>query len=110
VEKVDLGTAWRDFTGLPFVYAAWAGPAEELGPAHLEALRAARDAGVAAIDLIAREYACGDAAREASVTSYLRDNLRYTFGDRERAGLERFWALAVDVGHAPRVLPVRCFR
>lgn len=110
VDKVDLGAAWRDLTGLPFVYAAWAGRAEALGPAHLEALSATRDAGLAAIDVIAREYACGDAAREASVTSYLRDNLRYTFGDRERAGLERFWALAVDIGHAPRVLPIRCFR
>jgi chorismate dehydratase len=109
VDKIDLGQAWRDFTGLPFVYAAWTGRPGVLRPAHLEALYAARDRGLAARDTIAAAAAGGDAALTAELSAYLRDNLRYGFGERERAGLERFFALAVDVGHSTRTRPLRFF-
>jgi chorismate dehydratase len=109
VDKIDLGLAWRDFTGLPFVYAAWAGRPGALRPAHLEALYAARDRGLAARDAIAAAAAGGDPALAAELSAYLRDNLRYAFGERERAGLERFFALAVDVGHSARTRPLRFY-
>ena len=53
VEKIDLGAAWRALTGLPFVYAAWAGRAGALDAgARGGAGRGAR-AGLAARDAIA---------------------------------------------------------
>ena len=109
VEKLDLGEAWQALTGLPFVYAAWAGRPGVLGPAHLAALSAARDRGLASIDAIAQDCAAGDEDRVGTIRSYLRHNLRYSFGDRERAGLERFFALAVEVGHASPAAPVRFY-
>ena len=75
VEKIDLGEAWRTLTGLPFVYAAWTGRPGVLGPRHLAALAAARDAGLAARDAIAAEAADGDPALAAALAAYLRDNL-----------------------------------
>jgi predicted solute-binding protein len=110
VEKVDLGEAWHALTGLPFVYAAWAGRPGALSPAHVAALGAARDRGLASIDRLAREAAGGDGTRAAVFASYLRHNLRYAFGPREQAGLERFFALAAEVGHTPGTRPLRFYR
>lgn len=109
VEKLDLGEAWRGLTGLPFVYAAWAGRPGVLGTAHLAALTATRERGLAAVDDIARHEAGGDEARAGTIRSYLRHNLRYTFGDRERAGLERFFALATEVQPTSHAAPLRFF-
>jgi chorismate dehydratase len=109
VEKIDLGEAWRRLTGLPFVYAAWAGRAGVLAPAHLAALAAARDGGLADRDALADAAAGGDPVVAATLAGYLRDNLSYTFGDREQAGLERFFELAAEVGASPRPRPLRFF-
>ncbi|MGD9904894.1 MAG: menaquinone biosynthetic enzyme MqnA/MqnD family protein [Vicinamibacterales bacterium] len=109
VEKIDLGSAWRTLTGLPFVYAVWSGRPDALAPAHLAALAAARDAGLAARDEIAQAAAGGDPATAAALAAYLRDNLSYTFDERARAGLERFYELAHAVGHPAAVRPLRFF-
>ncbi len=109
VEKVDLGQAWQELTGLPFVYAAWAGRPDALTPAHLAALAAARDRGLSQLDALAADAAGGDAARAGTNASYLRHNLRYAFGPREQAGLERFHVLAAEVGHTRRARPLRFY-
>ena len=44
VEKIDLGDAWTAMTGLPFVYAFWAGRLGSLSPDEVSAIQAARDA------------------------------------------------------------------
>lgn len=92
VTKVDLGAEWTAHTSLPFVWAFWAGRAGVLSAEQLAALAAARDAGVAASDRIASEY-CGP-QRAALGQAYLRDNIKYTLGDRELAGLTRYYDLA----------------
>src|SRR5262249_36490017 len=46
VEKLDLGTAWFELTGLPFVYAFWAGRPAAVTAADVAALQHARDEGV----------------------------------------------------------------
>lgn len=109
VEKIDLGEAWRTLTGLPFVYAAWTGRPGALEAAHVDALRAVRDAGLAARPAIARAYVEGTSRPAGQIEAYLRDNLSYAFGARERAGLERFFALAVEVGHVPHAAPLRFY-
>ena len=53
LDKYDLCDEWRGLTGLPFVFALWTGRPEALTLAHVSAIRAARDAGVAALDDIA---------------------------------------------------------
>ena len=109
VEKIDLGAAWQALTGLPFVYAAWTGRSGALGPRHLAALAEARDAGLAALDTIAASAAGGDPRQAPLLAAYLRDNLSYTFGERDRAGLERFFELAAEVGHPAPRRPLRFY-
>jgi chorismate dehydratase len=101
VEKVDLGAAWTFLTGLPFVWAFWTGRAGAIGRDDIDALRAARDAGVAQSDLVAEEYfrdqpSCGEIGKK-----YLRHNIQYDLGADERAGLELFYQYAAEIGVAP---------
>jgi chorismate dehydratase len=102
--KIDLGERWTEMTGLPFVWAFWAGRATGISPEARDVLMRARDAGVAASDAIADAY-CGP-GRAALGRSYLRDNIRYTLDERAAAGLRRYYELAerhgvVDAARAP---------
>jgi predicted solute-binding protein len=96
-------------TGLPFVYAVWAGRYGALTPAHVQALQRARDAGLAALPEIARDESAGDPRVEAEALAYLRDNLKYGLGEAELAGLGRFHSLAVELGVMPALVPVRFY-
>jgi chorismate dehydratase len=98
VERIDLGEAWTKWTGLPFVYAFWAGREGSLTASDVEALQKARDAGVARSDEIARDYFPGVPAYQAIGARYLRDNIKYSLGDEERAGLELFYRYAAEIG------------
>lgn len=106
--KVDLGEAWLEMTGLPFVYAAWTGRAGALSADEVQALQAARDEGLANIPAIAEEYAPADPPRAARAAQYLRDNVRYGLGPEEVAGLQLFLDRAAALGLAPR-RPVEFF-
>jgi len=46
VEAIDLGSAWRTLTGLPFVYALWIGRRESLDVPLIDALNRAKDWGM----------------------------------------------------------------
>lgn len=102
VEKIDLGEQWLSMTGLPFVWAFWAGRPGVMRPDAVAVLTAARDAGVAAADEIAADY-CGS-ERAGLGRAYLRDNIQYVMADREIAGLREYYARAARHGliEAPR--------
>jgi chorismate dehydratase len=102
-EKIDLGEQWTSLTGLPFVWAFWAGRPGVLSRDAVNALRNARDAGVQASDEIAAAY-CGP-DRAARGRAYLRDNIQYGLGQREIAGLEKFYELAERHGVVGTVAP-----
>ena len=101
VEVIDLGQAWTGLTGLPFVYAFWAGKPGVLTAAHVKELQDARDRGLAEAETVAREYLKDAPERQALGARYLRDNIKYYFGDDEQAGLELFYRYAAEIGVAP---------
>jgi chorismate dehydratase len=98
LRKIDLGKEWAAMTGLPFVYAFWAGRPEIVGPDDVLALQQARDRGVVATATIGREMYPRDPARAARADRYLREEVKYGLGEREVAGLARFYELAAEVG------------
>jgi chorismate dehydratase len=104
VVKVDLGEQWTSMTGLPFVWAFWAGRPDALSRDGVSALLAVRDAGVAAADEIADAY-CGP-ERAARCRAYLRDNIQYQAGEREEAGLRKYYELAGRHGLVDAVRPL----
>jgi chorismate dehydratase len=98
VEKVDLGEEWTGMTGLPFVYAFWAGRPAVVSPADIAALQEARDRGVAATETIGRQCFPDSPDKAARADLYLRENVKYALGESEVAGLRRFYELAAEVG------------
>ncbi len=97
----DLGQQWRTWTGLPFVFAMWiARPGADL-PRLDELLTAARDAGLARLDEVARRHALAARLPECECLAYLRDHLEFRLGRRQRQGLELFYELARRQGLAP---------
>src|SRR6266446_7315376 len=98
----DLGQEWHDWTGLPFVYAAWcvrAGCA--LGPVA-EALQEAKRRGLANVGPIAAREAPRLGLDAGFCRRYLSNIIRFDLGPREQAGLQRFYELAGELGLARR--------
>jgi chorismate dehydratase len=102
LEKIDLGEQWAGMTGLPFVYAFWAGRPGVAGPADVAALQQTRDEGLKATLPIAREsFPEGPAWKVELADRYLREHIKYDLGEREIAGLTRFYELAARLGIVP---------
>ena len=107
----DLGRLWLERTGLPMVFALWAAP-EPL----VDGLIDLEHALVASVRLARADYE--RFATQASETyGYPRgflaryfEKLRYSFGPRERAGLQRFFELACDAGELDHVPELRFVR
>ncbi|MFG0317830.1 MAG: menaquinone biosynthetic enzyme MqnA/MqnD family protein [Planctomycetota bacterium JB042] len=98
---LDLGAAWTEATGLPFLWAGWlTSPGADLGRLRRRLDRAWEDG---------RPRRGEDArrgARELGLSSglaerYLLEVMRYPFGARERAGLVRFGELARTIPDSP---------
>ena len=101
LEKVDLGEEWIGMTGLPFVYAFWAGRPGVIGQEDIAALQEARDKGLTATATIGRQSFPDDPERAARADLYLRENVKYALGEPEVAGLRRFYELAAEIGILP---------
>jgi len=96
--EIDLGAAWKEWTGLPFVFAVWVLRADRAGDHWARLLNDARDRGVArAAELAAKEGpALGwpvDLARQ-----YLTERLIYTITPAAHKGMQRFLELAAEEG------------
>ncbi len=90
---VDLGEAWRDWTGLPFVFAVWAARRDADRSAALEMHRrllASRDWGLAHLDLLADEAARRTGIPRPTVRAYL-GTLGYELSERYLEGLTEFF-------------------
>jgi chorismate dehydratase len=109
VEKIDLGEVWTQTTGLPFVYAFWAGRLGCLSTAQISALQRARDRGLQCTDEIARAYFEDAPEQQPTGARYLQDNIKYSLGDREKAGLELFFQYAAEAGVVDSAEPVRFY-
>ncbi len=93
--SLDLGTAWHELTGLPFVYACWvARTGVQLGDAP-DVLREAKTRGITQIPEIARIESQKLGLPEPLCRDYLQKHIHYDLGHPEIAGLRRFYALAV---------------
>lgn len=107
--RLDLGEVWRELTGLPFVYAVWAGKENGLTPGEVELLIESKNQGMSAFDEIAEVHA-GDRAQPTSFyASYLRDNLVYDLGEAEQRGLMEFYGMAHARGLVPDVPELRFY-
>jgi chorismate dehydratase len=107
VDRLDLGQEWTARTGLPFVFAFWAGPPGVVRSGGVARLQQALAAGLSALPRIASSYNGLGAGRSAANEAYLRNNIVYALGEAEAAGLREFYRRAYALGLIPRVPELR---
>jgi chorismate dehydratase len=106
----DLGQAWREWTGLPMVFAVWA-VRRDFAEAHPGLAKDVHDAFLRSRDLCleqVEDVAAGAARWEAfdpaTLVNYFRA-LDFSLGERQLAGLREFAARAAARGAAPPLSP-----
>ncbi|MCK4658849.1 MAG: menaquinone biosynthesis protein [Phycisphaerae bacterium] len=99
--EIDLGRAWKSLTGLPFVFAVWAGRRDRDFALPAETLAQARDRGLANLDRIAEDIGPGMGWPVELAKLYLTHRLVFTLDPRLRAGLELFLDMASKNGLVP---------
>ncbi len=102
----DLGQAWREWTGLPMVFAVWAvrrdfaadhpGVVKEVHESFLHS----RDLCLSELDDVAASAARWEPFDAATLASYFR-TLDFSLGDRQVAGLREFAGRAAARGDVP---------
>lgn len=95
---LDMGECWRDYCGLPFVYAAWI-TRPGLDPASLhKPFHQALEEGLKALDTLSRIRAGQSANPPEFFLDYFTRCVRYQLGEREVEGLRFFLDRARDHG------------
>ena len=95
----DLGAEWKRLTDLSFVFALWLiRPEVPNAAAIAHALRARRDANLHALDQV---IAAQTEFSAEFCAFYFGERLRFSFGEREKAGLLHFRALCEKYGILP---------
>lgn len=102
----DLGQAWREWTGLPMVFAVWA-VRRDFAASHPglvkdvhEAFLRSRDLCLAELDEVAEAAARWEPFNASTLASYFRV-LDFSLGARQVAGLREFARRAAELGAAP---------
>jgi chorismate dehydratase len=102
VEHVyDLAAEWKKFTGLPFVFAVWAGYEDARLGRFRKDFEESREYGLAHLDEIAAEYAPKLKLPGEALKVYLSENINYSLDEENRQGLREFYKLAREAGIIP---------
>jgi chorismate dehydratase len=110
LDVYDLGQVWRDWTGLPMVFAVWAVRREyaEANPGLVKDVHNAfvrsRDDALAHVDEVAAQAARWEVFDAATLATYFR-TLDFSLGPRQLDGLIEFARRAAAVGAVPTSLP-----
>ena len=83
----DLAGAWKEHTGLPFVFAAWISN-KKLSPEFIEQFNSANEYGLQRIDEVVAANFCPD----FDLTEYYTRYIQYRLNDEKRRGLQKFLA------------------
>ena len=106
LDVYDLGEVWRDWTGLPMVFAVWA-VRRDFAAAHPglvkdvhEAFLASRDRALTQIDEVAARAARWEVFDAPTLAGYFRA-LDFSLGERQLAGLAEFARRAAPLAGLP---------
>ncbi|MBI2844600.1 MAG: menaquinone biosynthesis protein [Armatimonadetes bacterium] len=95
---LDLGEEWLKLTGLPAVFAVWAGPAESITRQLIQTLLVARVDGMERAGQIAAEESPRLGLQIEMCEDYLTRVIRYELGHREIESLRVFGQKALQHG------------
>ncbi len=89
-ETLDLGEEWTTLTGLPMVFAVWAGRKEAIVEPYGAALSASCAYGLAHIDDIVREETANRGFPEPLVRKYLTHYIRFQFSEPHQTAIQTY--------------------
>ncbi|MDR1659144.1 MAG: menaquinone biosynthesis protein [Desulfovibrio sp.] len=101
--RLDLAEAWREWTGLPFIFGLWVVSRRTADRGLFrddpgELLRRGRDWGLAHMDVILDLTAHGCPLSRKELRVYYRDGLVYSLGEEEMRGLRLFYDRLAQAG------------
>jgi len=107
--QLDLGAAWKDLTGLPFVFGIWLVHPDlpKESRARLAAVldRQRRRSAMEIEAIVARHAVPRGWPSDLAIT-YLRRSIRHAFTPSSREALERFGEMLVGAGILAAARPV----
>ena len=92
----DLGAEWVEMTGLPMVFAVWAGQRDAVTPAVVEAFRDSCRWGREHLEQIVAEEAPRRGFAPELVREYLSRHIVHELGPRDYEGMRRFLEYACE--------------
>jgi chorismate dehydratase len=98
----DLGREWMEMTGLPMVFAVWAGPREFVTPQVVAAFQDSCAFGLRSLERIAAEEAPARGFTKDLVRRYLGSHIVFELGAPERQGMELFLRYARELDRLDR--------
>jgi chorismate dehydratase len=104
---IDLAEAWRAMTGLPFVFAIWTVRSTAARPGLVQALQQSTLYALAHLSELVEEEVRRTGLSPELVRSYLTENIDFSLGEQNLAGLRRFYALAHELGLTEQDTPIR---
>lgn len=107
--SLDLGEEWTIMTGLPFVFAFWAGYPQALTPAQVQRLQRAKDEGLRHASSMARAFCQQRGGSLHLYERYLTHHIRFDLDEAAQAGLQLFYQLAHCHGLIDAVPPLRFY-
>ncbi|MDR3320226.1 MAG: menaquinone biosynthesis protein [Desulfovibrio sp.] len=112
--RLDMAEAWREWTGLPFIFGLWVVSRQAVDDRLFrddpgELLRSGRDWGLANMDVILDLTAHGCPISREELRVYYRDGLVYSLGEEELRGLRLFYDKLAQAGMIPEAPELRFF-
>jgi chorismate dehydratase len=107
--QLDLGEAWKELTGLPFVFACWMARIDRDLEDLPEILARRREINRRRIPDIVTARAAPSGWPEDLATQYLGRILRYELGARELESVEIFWSRCHHLGLIDQLRPMRLY-
>jgi chorismate dehydratase len=94
--KIDLAEEWKNYSGLPFVFACWVSN-KQLQKEFLDSFNEALSCGVRNIDRTAAFFAHNSVLSEEELKVYLKTNIDFNLDENKRKGMNLFLRLLSEI-------------
>jgi chorismate dehydratase len=94
--KFDLAEEWKEFSGLPFVFACWTSN-RELPKDFIDDFNTALGTGVNNIDYVVEKFGNAGQITGEDLRKYLTQNIDYDLDEEKKRGMKLFLELLIQL-------------
>jgi chorismate dehydratase len=94
--KIDLANAWKEFAGLPFVFACWVSN-KKIDNVFIKEFDLALAQGVNNIDGVVKKFGQKGTMNGEFLRTYLNENIDFNFDDDKKRALKLFLKLMSEL-------------